>query len=523
MNRNSPLSRAGCLAMLAVAVLLASACAPITAPHNMQPAAQGRSVSTTPITGARPNIIYILADDLGYGDIGAFGQTKIDTPHLDRLAREGLVFTQHYAGSSVCAPSRASLLSGQHTGNLQIRGNYEFGGFLDENEFGQMPLDPSSVTIAEVMRENGYRTGIIGKWGLGGPGSEGEPGNHGFDYFFGYLDQKQAHNYYPTHLWRNGERVALGNPFFVPHPATYGGSQRAEDYRDYMGPDFVPDILAKEAEEFIARNHASPFVLFYTPTIPHAALQVPDALLERYEGRWEEEPLHANGYTPHPRPRAARAALITLLDTQIGAMREQLHQLGIADNTLIIFTSDNGASSEGGADLAFFESNGGLRGEKRDLYEGGIRVPMIAHWPGRIAAGTSTDHLSAIWDVLPTFAQLAGGKAPDAIDGLSFAEVLTGSEPRAVHRYLYWEFHGGNPTPAQAIRQGDWKLVRLRPEDAAVTEQLYNLADDPGETIDLSASHPAQLAQLGALMDKARSVSPHAGFNFDPGKGPRDP
>ena len=472
---------------------------------------------------SQPNLIYILADDLGYGDIGAYGQDKIETPNLDRLAADGLVFTQHYAGSTVCAPSRAVLMTGRHTGHVQIRGNYELGGFRDEEERGQMPLDQAYVTVAEMLRDAGYRTGLVGKWGLGGPGSDGVPTRHGFDYFFGYLDQKQAHNYYPTHLWRNGERVALDNDFFIPHAAMAGTSERAEDYRQYMGNDYAPDLLIDDALEFIEGAKDGPFFLYYAPTIPHSALQVPDAELARYEGRWDETPLNGGGYTPHPKPRAARAAMITVLDSDIGKIVAQLERLGLAENTLIVFTSDNGPAPEGGQDVDFFNASGGLRGIKRDLYEGGIRVPMIAYWPSVIAGGRHTDHVSAFWDVLPTFAELAGAVPPEDIDGISFAPAITGQGAQQAHAFLYWEFHGERPVPAQAVRQGDWKAIRPQPRgyDPAAPIELYDLAADPGETRDVAEEHPAVVAEMREILDAARTPSPYDGFNFDPGDRPR--
>ena len=464
-----------------------------------------------------PNIVLILADDLGYGDIGPYGQELIRTPSLDRLAANGLVFTQHYAGSTVCAPSRASLMTGKHTGRVQIRGNYELGGFYDEHEFGQMPLAGDAVTIAEVLRDAGYATALIGKWGMGGPESEGVPNRQGFDYFFGYLDQKQAHNYYPTHLWRNEQRVELENRFFVPHARQYGGSERASDYRDYMGKDYVPYLMLDEAKSFIRDNRDSPFFLYFSSTIPHSALQIPDEELTIYEGDWPDPPLDGGGYTPHPKPRAARAAMISLLDRQVGEIVKTLAEQGIADNTLVIFTSDNGPAPEGGQDVGFFRSSGELRGIKRDLYEGGIRVPFIAHWPDAVPGGGRSDHVSAFWDMLPTFAALAGADTPPGIDGLSFEPALRGQLAEQEHPYLYWEFHGQPPPgPAQAIRKGAWKLIRFLPPGEPSHVELYNLDDDVSESHDLSESHPEIVEELLALMESAREESPYPGFNFDP-------
>ena len=503
---------------LAFALLL-SACGETGGSAGLQAAGAGAAASAPP---PRPNVVYILADDLGYGDLGAYGQAHIDTPNLDRLAAEGLLFTQHYAGSTVCAPSRASLMTGQHTGRVQIRGNYELGGFRDEEERGQMAIDFAYETLPEVLRGAGYRTGLVGKWGLGGPGSAGVPNKHGFDYFFGYLDQKQAHNYYPTHLWRNDERVALDNRFFIPHAEMAGTSDRAEDYRQYIGEDYAPDRLIEEALGYIERAKDAPFFLYYAPTIPHSALQVPDAELEPYEGRWTETPLDDGGYTPHPKPRAARAAMISRLDADVGKILRRLERLGLAENTLVVFTSDNGPAPEGGQDVGFFNSSGGLRGVKRDLHEGGIRVPMIAYWPSVIEAGRSSDHVSAQWDVLPTLAELAGAETPEGIDGISFAPLLTGRGEQPAHAYLYWEFHGRQPHPAQAVRRGDWKALRPQPQgyDPGAAIELYDLASDPAESRNVAAEHPAVVAEMRTILNDARTRSPYAGFNFDPDATP---
>lgn len=469
------------------------------------------------VSSAQPNIIYILADDLGYGDIGAYGQEKIKTPNLDEMARKGLLFTQHYSGSTVCAPSRATLLTGQHTGHVNVRGNYGLGGNLDQNERGQLPLADEAETVAEVLKAGGYSTGLIGKWGMGGPGP-GEPHTQGFDYFFGYLDHRQAHNYYPTHLWRNGERVRLDNEFFVPHVKKFGGPDRAEDYKYYMGNDYVPDLLLEDAKTFLRDNKRNPFFLFYASTIPHSALQIPDEELKLYEGAWEETPLHNGGYTPHPKPRAVRAAMITHLDKEVGAIMREVEKLGLAENTLIIFSSDNGPAPEGGQDVKFFNASGGLRGVKRDLYEGGIRVPMIAYWPGTIKPGETTDYLSAFWDVLPTLADVANISYPSEIDGQSFAGLFKSQDLDDAQRYLYWEFHERRPVPKQALRQGQWKLHRFyqNGRDGPTRVELYDLSVDPAETKNIAESHPGVVTSLLALMDKSRTEAEWNGFNFDP-------
>lgn len=473
-----------------------------------------REPAKIPPLNVRPNIIYILADDLGYGDIGAFGQQITRTPVLDQLAREGMIFTRHYAGSTVCAPSRASLMTGRDTGHVSVRGNQELGGYRDSDERGQMPLAADEPTLAEMLRGAGYATAMVGKWGLGGPDSPSEPQLRGFDYAYGYLDQKQSHNFYPTHLWENGKRIALRNPFFIPHADIAGTSRRAEDYRLYMGPDYAPDHLTRSAIEWLGRQDRSrPFFLYLAFTAPHAALQVPDEELDAYADL-ADTPLDSGDYTPHPRPRAARAGMISRMDADIGKVIEALRRNGQLGNTLIIFTSDNGPGSEGGADLAFFNATGGLRGEKRDLYEGGIRIPMIAWWPGRIAAAGSNDHVSAFWDVMPTLADIAGAKAPPG-EGISFLPTLLGErQPR--HDHLYWEFHERTKA-AQAVLINDWKLIRHRAGKRSGTIELYDLSRDPGEQADVAASHPEIVRQGLAIMDR-RETSPVPAFNFAPSR-----
>lgn len=459
---------------------------------------------------APPNIVVILADDLGYGDIGPYGQTKIRTPHLDELARQGVRFTQHYSGSTVCAPSRAALLTGINTARAQIRGNVETGDYTDENEGGQMPLKAGTTTLPGLLRNAGYSTAIVGKWGLGGRGTEGEPNKHGFDYAFGYLDQKQAHNYYPTHLWENGVNFPLNNTFFIPHvPANQ--PWRSEDiYTKYMGPDYAPDRLIGKAEEFIAKKGPNkPFFLYYTPTLPHAALQIPRSLVEQYS--FPETPLGRTGYTPHPTPRAARAAMVTRLDYELGRIRAAIERAGKTRNTLIIFTSDNGPASEGGADLGFFNASGGFRGEKRDLYEGGVRVPFIAYWPGRTKAATNQATICANWDLLPTLAEIGSASVPTAIDGKSFLPALLGATQIQTGP-LYWEFH---ERPSQAARDGKWKAVRYQPAGFDTTRpiELYNLDTDPFEKTNVASTNPTAVDQLKKILD-ARTRSPTTAFNF---------
>ena len=471
-------------------------------------------------TDAPPNIIYILADDLGYGELGSYGQTKIKTPHLDRLAAEGLRFTQHYSGSPVCAPSRATLMSGKHTGHTLVRDNYELGGFADDEERGQLPLPPGSFTLGRMLQGQGYATAAIGKWGLGGPGSTGVPHEQGFDLFYGYLDQKQAHNYYPTHLWRNAEWDTLRNPYFHPHQRFEGDDPNdPAAYDSYKGVDYAGDLMADEALQFIRDHQDRPFFLYLPHPVPHLALQVPDEELAQYEGLFDESPyLGDKGYLPHIRPQSAYAAMITRMDAYVGRVLDLLDELDLTDNTLVMFSSDNGPTYVGGVNTDLFESAGPLRGGKGEVYEGGIRVPMIARWPGRVAPGTVTDHVSAFWDVVPTLGDLAGATPPADIDGVSFLPTLLGEGEQAQHDHLYWEYHGRSWNGAQAVRLGNWKGVRLGGhDDANAPIELYDLNIDIGETNDVASEQRDVVALIQAIMD-SRTPSEIERWNFATGE-----
>ncbi|MGI4866370.1 MAG: arylsulfatase [Janthinobacterium lividum] len=450
-----------------------------------------------------PNIIFIVADDLGYGDISCYGQQRFKTPNIDRLAAEGMKFTQGYAGTAVCAPSRSSFFTGQHTGHTPIRGN------LAVKPEGQYPLPDSSRIIPQLLKQAGYATGCFGKWGLGGPGTSGDPVNKGIDEFFGYNSQTLAHNYYPYYLWHNREKVLLPEN---------SGSRSAT---------YAPELIQQHLLAFIEHNQAQPFALFMTTVIPHAELAAPPAYMRQAIGKYGlEKPFigpdtsspaftKAGPYLSQPHPRAAVVAMMRVLDDQVGQIMRKLKELHIDDNTLVIFTSDNGPSPEGGKELAYFNSSGGLRGEKRDLYEGGIRVPFIARWPGQVKAGTVTPQLAAFWDLLPTFTELAGLKTPAHLDGLSLLPTLTGRGQQAQHPYLYWEFYeqGGSV----AARLGKWKAVRL---NMAATPtgpiELYDLAADPGEKHDLAAQQPALIARFQQIFTKEHVPSPV--FKFQPRK-----
>ena len=447
----------------------------------------------------RPNIIFILADDLGYGDLGINGQKLIKTPNIDRLAAEGVRFTQFYAGTSVCAPSRSALMTGHHTGHTYIRGNK---GVDPE---GQQPLADSVVTMAEILKKAGYTTAAFGKWGLGPVGSEGDPNQQGFDRFYGYNCQSLAHRYYPNHLWDNGKKIVLAENENLLKTSQYG-----------------PDLIQQQALGFVKNNDPKkPFFLFLPYTLPHAELLVPnDSIFQYYKGKFAEKPYkgadygpnaNVGGYASQAYPRATFAAMVTRLDRYVGQLLATLKEKGLDQNTLIIFSSDNGPHREGGADPVFFNSGGGFRGFKRDLYEGGIREPMIARWPGTIKPGTQNEHVGAFWDLLPTFAELAGTKAPAGIDGISFVSALTGKGTQKKHAFLYWEFHeqGGK----QAVRQGNWKAVRLNAAgNTTQPVELYDLAKDPAETTNVATKHPAKATELGRLMKE--SHTPSALFPF---------
>lgn len=478
----------------------------------------------------KPNVIYVIVDDMGIGDITPYGQDKIRTPNLQKMAEQGLTFSQHYAGNTVCAPSRAALVTGLHTGHTQIRGNYELGGFTDEEEFGQMPLNPGTQTIGGVMQDAGYKTALIGKWGLGGPGSYGVPTKQGFDYFFGYLDQKQAHNHYPTHLWQNEEKFALNNEWVHPHQSLPKGVDPNDpaSYQAYLREDFAQERLTQEALKYVKENKDEPFFLYLAYAGPHAALQAPEDAIDEYD--FEETPYTGEkdgNYLPQRRPRAARAAMISHIDKGVGQLMDLLDELELSDNTLVIFTSDNGPSFEGGADLEFFDSNAEFKGYKRDLYEGGIRMPTIARWKGKVVEGEVTDHVSAFWDVLPTLADLTQVELKDKTDGISFLPTLLDQPGQQEHDSLYWEFHNWNGNHAQAVRikdevNGDWKAVRVytpaHRENPPI--ELYNLKSDPSEQNNIAQRHPEIVKAAQKLMKTSRTRSFIDSWNFDfwPGK-----
>jgi len=437
-----------------------------------------------------PNIIFILADDLGYNEPGCYGQEIIKTPNIDRIAAEGMRFTQHYSGSPVCAPSRCVLLTGKHTGHSYVRNNFEVKG--GDGFWGQKPIPDTTITIAEILKSECYATAAIGKWGLGKTGSEGDPSNQGFDLFYGFNCQRHAHNHYPRFLIKNQDTIWLvGNT------------------RELTGEQYSQDLFIEEALQFIKNNETTPFFLYLPFAIPHLSIQVPEESLAEYKGIIPEDDYIHKGYLKHPFPRAGYAAMITHMDKGIGQIMALLEELNIEDNTLIIFTSDNGPTFNrlGGSDSEFFKSAGTFRGLKGSVYEGGIRVPFVARWPGKIEPGTTNDFVCAFQDILPTLSEVAGvsDKNPDNIHGISFAPTLLGKTNQEEHEYLYMEFasYGGQ----QMVRTGDWKGVRQNMFKDSLHIELYNLSDDIGEQNDVSEQHPEIVEQIRKIMKEARIPS----------------
>ncbi len=419
-----------------------------------------------------PNIIFILADDLGYGELGSYGQKRIQTPHLDRLATEGIRFTQCYAGSTVCAPSRAVLMTGRHSGHVSIRGNAD------------VPLAADETTVAEVLKRRGYVTGCFGKWGLGLESTLSTPIHRGFDEWFGYLDQTHAHDYYPTQLWRSSTLVGVTNQAKAIE-ANLNGAKGAYSH----------DLFAQAAHNFVRIAAREPFFLYLAYTIPHAHN-------ERKELGMEVPSLEPYEKETWPEPEKAKAAMITRMDRDVGRLLDQLKSLRLESNTVVFFSSDNGPHREGGAKAEFFAGSGPLRGIKRDLYEGGIRVPMIARWPGHIPAGAISDQVWAFWDFLPTAAELAGGNAPAGIDGISVAPALVGRKQDRTHEFLYWEFHERGSK--QAVRMGDWKAIR---QQLGAPLELYDLKSDLGETNNVAMGHPEVVRRIEDYLKTARTES----------------
>lgn len=453
----------------------------------------------TPAVGAAermPNVVFILADDLGAYELGCYGQQKIRTPAIDRLASEGIRFDRFYAGNNVCAPSRCSLLTGKHPGHATIRDNREV------TPEGQHPIGAKETTLAELFKKQKYATAAYGKWGLGMFGSDGDPLRHGFDTFFGYNCQRHAHYFYPEYLYRDAKR------FDIPTNKIKTGDVHSHD------------LVEKEALAFIQKHRREPFFLFLPVTLPHVSLQIPESSLKDYVGKLGPDPAYdgKKGYVPHPTPHAAYAAMVTRLDQTVGRIRQLLKEEGLENDTLVIFTSDNGPTHNvGGADSTFFESAGKLRGLKGSMYEGGLRVPFIAAWPGKIQAGGSNSSRFAFWDLFPTFTQLLGDKETYDTDGTSLLPTLIGKGEQKQHEYLYWESpgYGGQ----QAIIVGDWKAVRMQLGKGVIKTELYDLKSDPNETANVAERHVEVLQKLEALMMKAHTPSkifPLPSIDFKP-------
>jgi arylsulfatase A-like enzyme len=476
---------------------------------------------------SRPNIVFVIADDLGYGDIGAFGQTKIRTPNIDQFAKEGMRLIRCYAGNAVCAPSRCVLMTGMHPGHAQVRNNREV------QPEGQHPLLAGTATLPRLLQQLGYVTGGFGKWGLGGPESDGRPLKQGIDRWFGYNCQRVAHNHYPTYLWDNEQRLPLKNPEFSAHQKFPEGADPNDpkSYAGYTGQEYGMDVITAQAVKFIKDNKDRPFFCYFPSIIPHLALQVPADSLAEYEGAFADQPFTSGNYLPHRTPRAAYAAMVTRLDKHVGQLRQAVRECGLDDRTIYIFTSDNGPlwGNYGGTDSDFFNSASGLRGRKGSLYEGGVREPTIVCWHGHIAPGTASDRVCGFEDWLPTLLELAGRKdtTPKTIDGISFAPTLLG-QSQPPRPFLYREFAPGGGQ--QSIYVGDWKGIRQGMLPAAAKGkggkggkgkaagqpnrhiELYNLKTDPNETTDVSAQHPEIIAQMEKLLREQHTPNPEFPF-----------
>ncbi|HVJ69655.1 MAG TPA: arylsulfatase [Caulifigura sp.] len=466
------------------------------------------SVVTAADPPSKLNVIFIMADDLGWGEVGCYGQEKIPTPNIDRLAREGLRFTQFHSGAPVCAPSRCVLMTGKHLGHAEVRGNQQAKKLFPQFDEGQTPLTEQAVTWPMLLQKAGYATGAMGKWGLGPVGSTGEPNRKGFDLFFGYNCQSVAHSYFPPHLWRNSEKVLINNPAIPGHQKKPEGEVKLEDYQ---GQQYAPKLMIAEAEKFLAANTSKPFLLYLAPIEPHVAMHPPAESVNRFPKEWDQEVYRgANGYLPHPRPRAAYAAMISDLDSYVGRILDALDKAKLADRTLVIFTSDNGTTHGqpadprfhvGGADPKFFNSTRDLRGFKGSVYEGGIRVPAIARLPGRIPAGTVNDTPGYHADWFPTICDALGIQKPAGLDGESLWSTLTDGKTRVRTKpliFVFPEYQG-----QVAVQIGDLKAVRTGLKTKKPGEwEVYNLAKDRGETNNIAAENGPFLKQVEDILRK---------------------
>ncbi|MDP6524057.1 MAG: arylsulfatase [Kiritimatiellia bacterium] len=454
------------------------------------------------ISTAKPNIVFILADDLGYRELGCYGQEKIRTPNIDRLASQGMRFMRHYSGAPVCAPSRCVLMTGMHTGHATIRNNSE------HKPEGQGPIRGEDVTIAELLKARGYRCGAFGKWGLGFPGSAGDPLKQGFDRFFGYNCQRHAHSYYPNYLWSDDERIPLNNKPPVPGHARLPKDADPKDpasYERYKGKDYASDRIAEQVLAFIRDSKDRPFFVYYPTIIPHLALHVPEDSLKEYTKLGWEDPPHSARYTPHFNPRACYAGMITRMDNYVGRVMDLLKELGLEENTIVVFTSDNGATYLGPM-AEFFNSVGPLRGLKGQSYEGGLRVPAIVRYPGKTKAGSTSERISGFEDWMPTLLDMVGhsNDVPESTDGISLAKTLRGL-PQDLRPFLYREFSGYSGH--QAVWMGPWKGIRTGMQKGNKTIQLYNLEKDVSEDDDVAQKHPDIVARMTEIMSQQHTPS----------------
>ncbi|HLN56775.1 MAG TPA: arylsulfatase [Bacteroidales bacterium] len=495
----------------------------------------GLAVSLTGCTSEnqlkKPNIIFILGDDLGYADIGCYGQKIIETPNIDALTTTGVKFTNYYSGSPVSAPSRCSLLTGKHSGHAFIRGNHEWAergpvwDFVkmeeDPSLEGQYPIPAETVTFSKVLQQQGYVTGCVGKWGLGAPYTEGVPNKQGFDFFFGYNCQRQAHTYYPQHLWRNEEIVKLNNAFTVPRTTELDGDKdpnKPESYARYNLTDYSPALMLKEALGFLDSSKDKPFFLHFTTTIPHVPMQAPQDLVAKYHEKiGDEQPyLGDKGYFPCRYPMATYAAMVSYLDYQVGELVKKLKELGVYENTIIIFSSDNGPVITGGANSAFFNNaepfNGDGRRLKGTVYEGGIHVPFIVSWPSRIKEARTTDLVCAAYDIFPTFCDLSGAAHPDNLDGLSLLPTIMGKGKQQKHEYLYWEFPEGRGQ--QAVRLDNWKGIRDSTKSGNRKIQLFDLTNDIKEVSDVASQHSDIVSRIEQIMEESHHPPEIERFNI---------
>jgi arylsulfatase A-like enzyme len=491
--------------------------------------ANGNSQKVKKENQQHPNIVYIYADDLGYGDLGCYGQEKIETPNIDALAKNGMKFTQHYA-FPVCAPSRYLLMTGKNSGKAFIRGNDEWTQRGDVWDFkameanptleGQLPIPDSTITIAKVLKNAGYTTGMVGKWGLGAPMSVGEPNNQGFDYFYGFICQRQDHTYYPGHLWENNYRVPLNNKIISPDikfPSNLD-SLDAKNYAVYQQQDYSPDFLIKAALKFIEKNKKYPFFLYYPSPLPHVSLQAPQKWIDYYHKKFgDEKPFMGGSYFPCRYPHATYGAIISTLDEQVGEIVKKLKEEGVYDNTIIMFCSDNGPAYNAGVDPAFFNSGGPFKGEygwgKGFLHEGGIREPFIVQWPGKVKPASTSNLISATIDFMPTLCDLLKIPVPKDVDGVSVLPTILGKDDQQKqHDYLYFEFpeYGGQ----QAVRMGKWKAVRLNILKGTLKTQLFDLSNDIQEQNDMASQYPNIVKRMEAIMKKEHHTPEVAKFRM---------